>query len=109
MLKSSSQCSKNFSSRVPKADFYTNDEELLILIDLPGASNDDVSVTFRQGRLWVEAGNSTGKESMRRRAFRISDLYEPENTRATVDRGVVRLEVPKRPEAKTVRIPVNAA
>tara|TARA_Y100001954_G_C15529742_1_gene463531 strand:- start:300 stop:629 length:330 start_codon:yes stop_codon:yes gene_type:complete len=109
MLSSTSQCSRPQQSLTPKADVYTNDEQMLILIDMPGVSKTDLDVTFKQGRLWVEGTHSSGKQPIRSRAFRISDQYEPNQTNASIEQGVVRLEIPKRPEAKTVRIPINAA
>jgi len=109
MLNSSTHQAGSSKVLVPKADFYTSDESLLILVEMVGVSKDDVQVTLEKGRLLVESQDSTGEGSLRRRAFRIPEDYDTAKTAATVERGVVRLHIPKRPEAKTVRIPVNAA
>ena len=100
--------SRRSKMNVPKADFYTSDDQLLIVLDMPGVSEDELHVTCKQGQLHVQARSTESPESTHRRAFQLSESYDASLTRATIEHGVVRLEVPKRPEAKTVRIPVAA-
>ena len=102
------RCAALPNTRSMKADFYTSDENLLIVIDMPGVSKEDVKITFQEGRLRIE-GAAGAHGATCQRAFRLSDRYDTARTRATVERGVVRLEVPKHVNAKPVRIPVNAA
>jgi len=92
-----------------KADFYTSDENLLIVIDMPGVSKEDVKITFQEGRLLIKGADAGTHSVPYQRAFRLSDKYDTAQARATVERGVVRLDVPKHVNAKPVRIPVNAA
>lgn len=109
MLNSSKQCAQLPGSRSMKADFYTSDESLMVLLDMPGVPQDGVNVTYQDGRLVIEGTGLQGDQRTYRRAFRVSEKYEVNRTIATVDHGVVRLEIPKHADAKAVRIPVNTA
>ena len=109
MLSSSTHASRCSKREFPKADFYTSDEQLLIVLDMPGVSQEDLLVNSKHGHLYVEGHSSDSQRTVRERSFRISESYDTSRTTATVEHGVVRLEIPKRPEAKTVRIPVVTA
>lgn len=92
------------------ADFYVSDEGLLLIVDVPGATETDIDISFKQGRLRVESpGRRSTKDGRLLRVFRVPDGYETSDIRATISAGTLRLEIPRKEAFKKVRIPVQAA
>jgi len=92
------------------ADFYTSDDNLLILVDLPGVSPDNIELSTQDGRLVIEGTRKEAEETPSwRRVFRLSDRYDVSHIVASASRGILSVTIPKRAEAKKVRIPVTVA
>ncbi len=101
----------------PRVDIVEKDNALQLLCDLPGASPDDVEVTFEKGVLTlravrrVEYGDARLHRAERlqgelKRSFRIGDGYDTSQIAATLHNGVLAVTVPKRPEATPKKIPI---
>lgn len=106
---------------VPRADIYEVDDLIVVVIDVPGASNESIEVSLEKNILTVNAYvDTTEPEGYSlsfaeyevgdyQRSFRISNEIDREKIDATVKDGVLRLYLPKAKEALTRKISVKAA
>lgn len=101
----------------PPVDVFENDQELVLLADVPGADADNTRIYWddRRGlqlhvrRDAVESATSRTGPSDWYRAFRLPSYLDPRAARSSVRNGVLRVAIPRRGDARTVRIPVRAA
>ena len=104
---------------VPSADIYENDNELVVVVDIPGVEKKDVDIKVENDRLSIEARvnldqyvdynpvyteYNVGHFS---RTFRLSNKIDSAGIKAKVDNGVLALSLPKVPEAKPRKIKIN--
>jgi len=106
-------------SFVPRADIYETDKELIVLADIPGASDKTVDITLEKNVLsitaYVEPAIPSGfdiayaeyEEGDYQRSFRLSDEIDREKIEAAVSDGVLRLRLPKSQGARTKKIEVQ--
>jgi HSP20 family molecular chaperone IbpA len=106
---------------VPRADIYEVDDQIVIVADVPGADKNSIDITLEKNILtlnaYVEPGMLDGLSLTRseyevgdyQRSFKISDQIDREKIEASVKDGVLRLYLPKAPEAKARTISVKAA
>lgn len=105
----------------PAVDIFGQDETTVILADMPGVSPDNVDVTLERQILTLR-GKVTpyAPEGYRPlsaeyrvgdyvRVFTLSDEIDQSKINAEFKNGVLRLELPRSPEAKPRKISVNAA
>lgn len=101
-------------------DVLERDDAYRFVVDLPGATPDDVSAVARAGRLVVEANTDAsgpaGARFVERRRDEQVDVTLPlppdavaERASATVDRGVLTATVPKRDADRGTEIEVEGA
>jgi HSP20 family molecular chaperone IbpA len=101
------------------ADLLESDDAYLLVVDLPGASEETVDVGVTDGRLEIEARRE--KEvpmeysylQEERSLFLDADLPLPPDAtgagaEATIDRGVLELRLPKRDAAPEQEIPIES-
>jgi len=105
---------------VPAADIYETANEIVVMADMPGVDEKNVSITLEKNVLTIE-GN-VAEETLDRhsltyqeyaigdyqRAFTLSNEVNRDNISATVKDGVLRLVLPKVEPAKAKRITVRA-
>jgi HSP20 family molecular chaperone IbpA len=102
------------------ADVLENDEEYLLVLDLPGVHADTVDVSASRGRLRIEARRekSVPREFQYieegRALFLDADFPLPpdasaEGASASVDRGVLDLRLPKRERGGETSIPIEGS
>lgn len=103
----------------PEIDIFSNEEELILAVDLPGVNKGDVKLEIDENdTLNIRAKNSY-KESANAifrqynvgdyyRSFRISKDYNKEKVHVTFDNGELIVRIPKREEAKPKKIEINA-
>jgi HSP20 family molecular chaperone IbpA len=96
------------TTMVPRADVLEGEGELLILCDVPGAGKDDVSVKVERGVLQL-AAEAKGTSTRWERAFALPRIVDVERVSAELDRGVLRVHLPKVEQAKPRQIPVAIA
>ncbi|MBN1450565.1 MAG: Hsp20/alpha crystallin family protein [Anaerolineales bacterium] len=106
-------------SFVPRADIYETEKEIIVLADIPGASDKTVDITLEKNVLsitaYVEPAIPSGfeiayaeyEEGDYQRSFRLSDEIDRDKIEATVSEGVLRLRLPKSQAAKTRKIAVK--
>lgn len=104
---------------VPLADIFETGDALLVVLETPGVSKDGVEVHLDDGVLSVEGRVDFSKyENLRpvyseynvgnfARRFRISQDVDPDHIRATLDNGVLTLELAKRKRQASRRIPID--
>ena len=95
----------------PLADVYRNADEVRILLDLPGASDQDVDVEVHDGILSVEARVERADDQVRvyERDFRVDRRMDTANIEEELRRGVLALRIPFHEEARPRRIDVKSS
>ena len=105
---------------VPKADIYETENEIVVLADLPGASENTVNITLERNVLIIDAFidpvHTTGydiayaeyEEGDYKRVFHLSDEIDRDKITASVSDGVLRLQLPKAESVKTRKIAVQS-
>ena len=103
----------------PRADIYEIDDQIVIVADVPGASEDSIEVSLEKNILTINAivdpivpaGALTFAEyevGDFQRSFRLSNEIDRAKISATVKDGVLRLFLPKAGEARARKISVKA-
>jgi HSP20 family protein len=93
-------------TRVPRVDVWGADEGWRLLAELPGANPETVNVTAERGTLTVfaEAADATFK-----RSFRLPDDVDTDAIVARLDKGLLTLNLPRVPTARSRQIRVESA
>jgi HSP20 family molecular chaperone IbpA len=92
-------------TRVPRADVLEGDAELLLVCDVPGATKDDVSVKVEGGVLRIGADAKLTRTRWER-SFALPRVVDVERVSAELDKGVLRVHLPKVEQARPRQIPV---
>jgi HSP20 family protein len=106
---------------VPAMDLVEADDHFLLKADLPGLGEEDVSIEIRDNALtiagerkseyekrergWYRVERATGRFS---RSLSLPDGVDPDAVRASFDRGVLEVWIPKPEARKPRRIQINA-
>ncbi|AUX39444.1 molecular chaperone Hsp20 [Sorangium cellulosum] len=101
----------------PAVDIYENAEELLVVADLPGVTQDQLAIRLEKGELTFEgrraeaAEREHGAESLPdyRRSFVVPQGIDAEKISAELQAGVLRIHLPKSASLKPRQIPISAA
>jgi HSP20 family protein len=101
----------------PVVDVYENVDELLLLVDVPGATNDGIDVQLDKGQLTIlakrreDAPGSLLAAEYRAydylRVFAVPQGIDPLKIDAQLSGGVLRLRLPKADSVKPRRIEVK--
>lgn len=100
----------------PTVDVFENENELLVIADLPGVSQDRMSIHFDKGRLTIEGKRLPARSSPRmaeadnadfRRTFLVPQGIDAEHIAAELSAGVLQIHLPKHASAKPRRIEVK--
>jgi HSP20 family molecular chaperone IbpA len=101
----------------PVVDVYENADDLLLLVDVPGVTNDGVDVQLDKGQLTILAkrcedapgallaGEYRSCDYLR--VFSVPQGIEPSKIDAQLSGGVLRLRLPKSDSVKPRRIEVK--
>lgn len=103
----------------PPCDIYENDDEILVIADVPGVTADTLDIHLEKGELTLEArressgqqGTFLGKELWEcdfRRRFAIPGGIEADKISAELRNGVLHLHLPKSEALRPRQIPVQA-
>ncbi len=106
---------------VPAMDLVEADDHFLLKADLPGLSEEDVSIEIRDNALtisgerkseyekrergWYRVERATGRFS---RSLSLPEGVDPDAVRAEFNRGVLEVWIPKPEARKPRRIQINA-
>ena len=109
---------------IPSIDVRESESELVVEAELPGLDEKDVNVTLKDGVLSVEGEKKSEREEKKddyhlternygsfQRSFRVPDTIDADKVKATFDKGVLRVTLPKRAETVQAekRIPIAKA
>lgn len=93
---------------VPAVDIYENENELLLLADLPGVTKEQVNIQFEPERLTLEATRPMGDQTITyRRVFTVAPVFDADKVTARLERGVLRLTLGKSAAVRPRQIPVT--
>lgn len=91
-------------------DVYENQEEYLLVADVPGAQKETVAISYQDNQLSLSAAVHKREGSFDyKRVLTVGADVDPERIRAELDRGVLRVHLPKSEKAKPREIPVTVA
>lgn len=105
----------------PAVDVYENQEELLIIADLPGVSSDALSVNLEDDRLTIVGRRQAlctedtpvlmggGRAFDFKRVFTVPDAIDADKITAELESGVLQLHLPRHERAKPRRIAIRTA
>jgi HSP20 family molecular chaperone IbpA len=103
----------------PPVDIFENQDEFLVIADLPGVAKDDLVVHLDADRLSIEGaiGKEPGTDPLERefqllryrRTFELPNTIDRERVSAELERGVLRLHLPKVEAVKPRRIAIRAS
>lgn len=97
---------------VPSIDVRENASQIAIEAELPGLEDKDVDVTLRDGILTIKGEKKSEAERTEddvhitersygsfQRSLRVPDTVDEEQIKAKLEKGVLHITLPKRPEA----------
>ncbi len=106
---------------IPAVDILENQNEIIVLADMPGVDSKDVNVDLENDVLTIRGAVSpleSEKEALVYREFNWGDYYRQftltevinqEKIAAKMDDGVLRLTLPKKEKAKPKKIQVSVS
>jgi len=110
------------SSFAPAVDVYEDEHKVTLKIEVPGIEEKDIDVRVENNTLTVHGERKIEKEekeeNYRRverqygsfiRNFTLPQTVDTENVSATYDKGVLKITLPKKAEAKPKQIKVNVS
>ena len=105
---------------VPALDILETEDRFEVTVDLPGIESEQVEVTFEDGMLTIRGNREFARDEEQGQFHRIERSYgsfarsvrlphtaDAEKIQASFDQGVLKVEVPKRDEAKPRTIEVK--
>jgi HSP20 family protein len=106
---------------VPPVDIFETEAALTLLADMPGVTKDRVTIDVDNDELTITGEVPAPREGRRqplleeygtgtfRRAFTLSERIDQERITASMEKGVLRLVLPKVERARRKRIEVSAS
>ena len=107
---------------VPAMDLVEADDHFLLKADLPGLGEEDVTIEIRDSALtiagerkaeheqrergWYRVERATGRFS---RSLTLPEGIDPDAVRASFDKGVLEVWIPKPEQRKPRRVQINSA
>lgn len=103
-------------------DVHETPSEMVVEAELPGLEEKDVSVTLNDGILTLKGEKQSNREDKSKdyhitersygsfqRSFRVGDTVDVDRVRANFDKGLLKITLPKRPEAASQekKIPIG--
>lgn len=104
---------KETESKVMKTDIYEQENDYIIMIDLPGCKKEDIKIEISEGYLVICANinkeiDDTSSKYIRKeryfgqcsRNFFVGEEIEVEDIKASFNNGILKLIVPKKYEVE---------
>jgi HSP20 family protein len=105
---------------MPAMDLVETDDHFVLRADLPGMSEDDITLEFEDGTLTLAGERKAEHESKNEGYYRVERAFgsfsrsltlpkgiDPEALTASFDRGVLEVRIPKPEERKPRRIEIG--
>ena len=106
---------------VPPVDVYEDEHNLVLKMEIPGVNDEDLKVSLENNTLTVTGERKFEKEEKEEnfhrierrygsftRTFRLPTTVDPEKVEAGYDKGILKLTLGKRAEAKPKEIKIGA-
>jgi len=106
---------------VPPVDVYEDEQTLVLKMEIPGINEEDLKVSLEDNTLTVTGERKFEKEEKEEnfhrierrygsftRTFRLPSTVDPEKVEAGYDKGILKLTLAKRAEAKPKQIKIGA-
>jgi HSP20 family molecular chaperone IbpA len=103
----------------PAVDIIETKDGYTLYADMPGTSKENLDISIENMELTIEGGTGSSKEAAPsyrefelgkyRRKFLLNQEIDSEKISATVDKGVLKLLLPKREAAKPRQIQIKTA
>ena len=106
--------------RKPPVDIMEEKDRILLTAELPGFKENDIEVQMEGGVLTIRGERKSEAEKEGRKYHRVERVYgqfvrsftlpnnvDREHIKASFDRGLLRIEMPKSEEAKPRQITIN--
>src|SRR5215467_5992948 len=104
-------------SFAPAVDVYEDEHNLVLKLEVPGVNEEDLNVSVENDTLTVSGERKLEKEENfhrieRRygsftRTFRLPNTVDPEKVEAGYDKGILKVTLAKRAEAKPKQIKIG--
>lgn len=103
----------------PNVDIFEQADEIVLLADLPGAAPDAIELDFEDGELSIKAHVEPRQDAETgflvheygtgdyTRKFRVSEVVDAEQIKASYTDGVLAVHLPKTQAAKPRRVAIN--
>lgn len=108
-------------SFVPAVDVYEDEHNLVLKLEVPGMNEEDLNVSLENNMLAVSGERKFEKEEKEEnfhrierrygsfsRTFRLPNTVDPEKVEAAYDKGILKITLAKRAEAKPKQIKVGS-
>ncbi len=103
----------------PSVDIFENNDEILVVAELPGVSPEKLRIEFHDQQLTIEGEQSPfdrekalGLEFLPthyRRVFQVQQRVDVDKIAAKLEQGVATIHLPKAPETKARTIEIKRA
>src|SRR3954451_21491407 len=106
---------------VPPMDLVETDEQFVLRADLPGLSEDDVSIELEDNVITVSGERKAEHEARKEGYYRVERAYgafhrqltlpegvDPEAVEAAFDKGVLEVRIPKPEQRKPRKVEIKA-
>jgi HSP20 family protein len=105
---------------IPQVDIYSANDDIVILADMPGVVEKNIDITLEKNVLTINGYIANVEEPEEyelvhseygigdyQRSFTLPDEIDRDNIEASLSHGVLRVTLPKAPEAQTRKITVK--
>ncbi len=106
---------------VPPVDIYEDEQNLVLKLEIPGVNEEDLQVSLENNLLTVKGERKFEKEEKEEnfhrierrfgtftRTFRMPNTVDSDYTSASYDKGILKITLAKRAEAKPKQIKIGA-
>jgi HSP20 family molecular chaperone IbpA len=101
------EATRTRQARVPRVDIYENDQELLLLADMPGVASEQLKLAIEPPELRIETTGTDGAAFAR--TFTVDERIAVAEASAELRHGVLTVRLPKAASQKPRQIPIRAA
>jgi len=95
----------------PNVDIFENEQELLVVADIPGVDPNDIGVHVELPEFRIEAKvkGSPDRPAIYTRSFRVDERIDPERVKAEYKEGVLRVHLAKSAAFRPRRVEVQSS
>ncbi len=105
---------------LPKVDVYETEDKVIVEAEIPGVKKEDIEVKVKDNNVVIKGEIKREEEKQDKNFFRAERFYgkferviplfvevKPEEAKAKIENGILRLEIPKATAEKEISIKVE--